>query len=253
MEAAAASLLDFSQPFDCSLLDQIVDISQSAHHTHRGAADAFLQNLLDNESMWMRVDAVLETSKRPATKFFILQVLTKAIETRWKVLPAAQREGIRNYIVTKIIALSTSEELMRENNHFLTRLNMVLVKILTQDWPHNWPSFISDICGSSKTSESLCENNMRILRLLSEDVFDFSSDSMTAAKITTMKESLNKEFSQVFELCQMVLDSSQKPSLLLATLQTLQRFLTWIPLGYIFQTSLLPGLLTKFFPAPAFR
>ncbi|CAM9640874.1 unnamed protein product, partial [Ectocarpus sp. 8 AP-2014] len=67
----------------------------------------------------------------------------------------------------------------------------VLVAILKQEWPHNWPSFISDICEASKTNEVLCENNMQILKLLSEEVFDFSKDQMTTAKIKTMKESLN--------------------------------------------------------------
>lgn len=32
---------------------------------------------------------------------------------------------------------------------------------------------------------------MQILKLLSEEVFDFSKDQMTTAKIKTMKESLN--------------------------------------------------------------
>lgn len=56
----------------------------------------------------------------------------------------------------------------------------VLVDILKQDWPHKWPSFIPDIVGASRTNETLCENSMAILRLLSEEVFDFSKDSLTA-------------------------------------------------------------------------
>ena len=32
-----------------------------------------------------------------------------------------------------------------------------------------------------------------------------------------------------------------------------QRFLTWIPLGFIFQTNLIHTLLDNFFPVPAFR
>ena len=62
------------------------------------------------------------------------------------------------------------------------QMNKVLVSILKQEWPHNWPSFIGDICGASKNSEILCENNMHILRLLSEEVFDFSKDSMTTVR-----------------------------------------------------------------------
>ena len=50
-----------------------------------------------------------------------------------------------------------------------------------------------------------------------------------------------------------ILEHSQQPSLLKVTLQTLQRFLTWIPLGFIFQTKLIDVLLNKFFKEPLFR
>ena len=39
-------------------------------------------------------------------------------------------------------------------------------QIVKQEWPRNWPTFISDIVGASKTSESLCTNNVVILKLL---------------------------------------------------------------------------------------
>ena len=42
--------------------------------------------------------------------------------------------------------------------------------VLKQDWPHHWPTFIADLVESSKTSAELCENNMHILKLLSEEV-----------------------------------------------------------------------------------
>jgi len=252
MDLAAAHLLDFSKPFDSALLDQIVSIWADGSNPQRPAADAFLTRLKENPDMWKRADAILESSKNESSKFFILMVLKDTISTRWKVIPVDQREGVRNYIVGKIIALSASDELMHNNSRILSQLNQTLVTILKQDWPHNWPSFIGDIVGSSKTSESLCENNMRILKLLSEDVFVFSAESMTAAKIKQMKESLNEEFSQVFQLCLLVMEASHKPSLLLSTLDTLQRFLTWIPLGYIFETNLIPEL-TKFFQVATYR
>jgi len=172
---------------------------------------------------------------------------------RWKVLPQDQREGIKSYVVGKIIAMSNDEAVLSREKVFLSKLNLTLVEILKQEWPHNWPSFISDLVGSSKTSELLCENNMLILKLLSEEVFDFSRDQMVTEKVKLMKESLNGEFSAIYHLCDFVLEHSQRPSLLKVTLQTLQRFLTWIPLGFIFQTKLIDILINKFFPEPAFR
>lgn len=253
MDVAAAHLLDFSKEFDITLMDQLVLIALDGSHPQRANANDFLVRMKDHPEMWKRADAILERSKNEATKFFGLQVLGEAIMTRWKVIPAEQREGIRNYIVGKIISLSSTADAMKKNTAFLNRLNLVLVNILKQDWPHNWPTFISDIVGSSKTSESLCENNMIILKLLSEEVFDFSKNEMTVEKARIMKQSLNEEFTKIFQLCEFILGASNKSSLISATLLTLQRFITWIPLGYVFETSLVSNLLIKFLPVAAFR
>ena len=69
-----------------------------------------------------------------------------------------------------------------------------------------------------------------------------------------LKSSLNDEFTRIFKLCEEVLGSpSSSQNLVVTTLQTLQKFLSWIPLGYIFETSLISSLISKFFPIAAFR
>lgn len=68
------------------------------------------------------------------------------------------------------------------------KLNRTLIQILKQEWPNKWPSFIPDIVGASRNSEALCQNNMEILKLLSEEVFDFSKGQMTQAKAQHLKK-----------------------------------------------------------------
>ena len=110
------------------------------------------------------------------------------------------------------------------------------LQIVKQEWPRNWPTFISDIVGASKTSESLCTNNMAILKLLrcanththtlahththththtliSEEVFDFSSGDMTQVKAKHLKDSMCSEFSQIFQLCIFVMVRAKGPGL----------------------------------------
>jgi exportin-1 len=94
---------------------------------------------------------------------------------------------------------------------------------------------------------------MEILKLLSEEVFDFSSGQMTQAKAKNLKESMNSEFQQVFELCIFIMNNTQNTHLINVTLETLLRFLNWIPLGYIFETDLIQHLVSTFFVIPAFR
>lgn len=46
------------------------------------------------------------------------------------------------------------------------KLNEVLVQIVKNEWPQQWRNFLPEIVAASKTSESICENNMHILQLL---------------------------------------------------------------------------------------
>jgi len=48
---------------------------------------------------------------------------------------------------------------------------------------------------------------MAILKLLSEEVFDFSSGQMTQTKAKHLKDTMCSEFSQIFQLCQFVMVS----------------------------------------------
>lgn len=125
--------------------------------------------------------------------------------------------------------------------------------MLKQEWPHQWPSFINEIITSCHSSLSICENNMTILRLLSEEVFDYSAEQMTSTRTKNLKTTMCAEFSQIFQLCQEILSTANQPSLIKATLETLLRFCNWIPLGYIFETNLIDTLRTRFLEVPEFR
>lgn len=86
---------------------------------------------------------------------------------------------------------------------------------------------------------------MVILKLLSEEIFDFSAEQMTQSKIKSLKNQMCGEFSDIFKLCLEVLEEASKTSLIKATLETLLRFLNWIPLGFIFETTIIDSLLNR--------
>uniref|UniRef100_A0A803L214 Importin N-terminal domain-containing protein n=1 Tax=Chenopodium quinoa TaxID=63459 RepID=A0A803L214_CHEQI len=226
---AAEKLRDLSQPIDVPLLDATVAAFYgTGSKEERAAADQILRELQNNPDMWLQVVHILQNSQNLNTKFFALQVLEGVIKYRWNALPVEQRDGMKNYI------------------------SDVIVQILKHDWPTRWKSFVPDLVNAAKSSETICENCMVILKLLSEEVFDFSRGEMTQLKIKELKHSLNSEFQLIHELCLYVLSASQRTELIRATLSTLHAFLSWIPLGYIFESPLLETLL-KFFSVPAYR
>ncbi|KAI9844873.1 MAG: Karyopherin transporter, partial [Thelocarpon superellum] len=234
-----------------------LDKTVRAFYEDRGEAQkqaqATLNQFKENPDAWLLVDKILQEASYPQTKYLGLQVLDNVIMTRWKVLPREQCQGIRNFVVNFIIQSSSSEETLKSQRTLINKLNLVLVSILKQEWPHNWPTFINEIISSCHTSLSICENNMAILRLLSEEVFDYSAEQMTSAKTKNLKTTMCAEFSAIYKLCSEVLNDANQASLIKATLETLLRFLNWIPLGYIFETPLIDTLRNRFLEMPDFR
>ncbi|KAB2071683.1 hypothetical protein ES319_A08G239700v1 [Gossypium barbadense] len=250
---AAEKLKDLSQPIDVPLLDATVAAFYgTGSKEERAQADQILRHLQNNPDMWLQVVHILQQTKSLNTKFFALQVLEGVIKYRWNALPAEQRDGMKNYISEVIVQLSSDEASFRAERLYVNKLNIILVQILKHDWPARWRSFIPDLVAAAKTSETICENCMAILKLLSEEVFDFSRGEMTQQKIKELKQSLNSEFQLIHELCLYVLSASQRTELIRAMLSTLHAFLSWIPLGYIFESTLLETLL-KLFPVPSYR
>lgn len=249
----ASKLLDFSQKLDISLLENIVGCLYNSQGEQLRLAQEILTTLKEHPDAWTRVDTILEFSENQQTKYYALQILEEVIKTRWKVLPRNQCEGIKKYVVGLIIKTSSDAKVMETSKVYLNKLNIILVQILKREWPKNWETFISDIVGASKTNETLCQNNMIILKLLSEEVFDFSSGQITQTKAKHLKDTMCSEFSQVFQLCSFVLENSLNAPLISATLETLLKFLNWIPLGYIFETKLINMLVEKFLVIPMFR
>ncbi|KAF8333931.1 CRM1 C terminal-domain-containing protein [Cantharellus anzutake] len=247
------AVLDFSKETDVALLDEVANALYFRVGDEQKRAQQIMTQFQEHPDAWQRVPEIIERTQVPQNKYLGLSILDKLVQTRWKAVPEDQRQGIRNFVVTTTLSVAADEESMRRQKVYLDKLNLLLVQILKQEWPHNWPTFITEIVASSKTSLSLCENNMVILRLLSEEIFDFSAESMTQEKIKNLKNSLCGEFSDIFQLCLEVLEKAQKPSLIRKTLETLLRFLNWIPLGFIFETSIIDQLLNRFLEPPEFR
>ena len=248
-------VLDFSRDLDLALLDRVVGCLYSGQGQEQKQAQQIISQFQQHPDSWTRVDIILASAAvSMQTKFIALQVLERLIQAKWKILPREQCLGIRDFIVGTVIKLSGDpQQLQGQHKVYLNKLNLILVQILKHEWPKLWPDFIGEIVASSRTSLSLCENNMVILKLMSEEIFDFSADQMTSIKAKTLKNQMCGEFSGIFQLCDEVLHKATKQSLIRVTLETLLRFLNWIPLGYIFETELIEMLCGKFLNVPEFR
>lgn len=68
---------------------------------------------------------------------------------------------------------------------------------------------------------------------------------MTETKAKDLKDTMCSEFAKIFDHSQFILDNSENALLVEATLDTLLHFMNWIPLRYIFETTLISTLILK--------
>ena len=82
METIGTKLLDFSQPFDVALLDQVVVAMNDPANSQRQVANQIMVALQEHQESWNKVCDILEQSTNPATKFFGLQVRKRTCTVR---------------------------------------------------------------------------------------------------------------------------------------------------------------------------
>eukprot|EP00049_Salpingoeca_infusionum_P018286 m.356524 g.356524 ORF g.356524 m.356524 type:complete len:1068 (-) comp17567_c0_seq1:423-3626(-) len=255
-EEQAYALLDFSTPeVDVDVLDVLVQYFYNGDpgSQEQKLAEQILKQFQESEEAWTRTPQILEKSQNSLTKYFALNVIQPVVTRQWKVLPEEQSSGIKAFVEQLTIDISSDFETIAAEKPLLNKLDQVLVQIAKQMWPRHWPTFVTEIVNASKSSLSICQNNLEILKLLSEEIFDFSRGKMVQVKIQHLKDALCAEFDQIFELVMLVLQNVDVESLIHQTLQTLLRFLSWIPIGYVFDTELVPTLVERFLNTDQFR
>jgi len=71
MEAAFEKLLNFNEPLDCNLLDQVVEAMYLARSKEeQRSIQTFMTTFQDHPQSWTRVDTILEFSQSAKSKFF---------------------------------------------------------------------------------------------------------------------------------------------------------------------------------------
>lgn len=103
-------------------------MNESTGETQKVASN-LLTRFKESPDAWTKVDAILEFSDLVQTKYLGLQILDKLIQSKWKALPRDQCEGIKGYIVSMILDISSDPERSETMKLLLQKLNLVLVQV----------------------------------------------------------------------------------------------------------------------------
>ena len=252
-------LLNTSTPFDdnkLNLLDTITNtLYTTINNNDRDIANKILNQFQELPESFGYCDFILTHSQNLYTKTFALGIMENVIKTRWNLLDPVIRNSIRNFLVDILIKTVTEPPQNMNVSFFVNKLNIVIIAIAKNEWTTSWPNFISELCSSSRQNQNLCENNMKLLQLLSEEINEFWKNSLTTQKAFELKNKMSTEFSQVFLLCKFIFDNAQnvKQSLLIQAVELFAEYTTWFPINYVFDSKIIGTFLENLKTMPFIR
>jgi hypothetical protein len=99
------ALLDFSQPLNVELLDQVVKVMYHGQEPQRSQADRVLNTFREHPESWREAYKIIDAPVCLESKFFALQIMESVIRFRWRSLPLEQRESFKTYLTKYILAV----------------------------------------------------------------------------------------------------------------------------------------------------
>ena len=193
---------------------------------------------------------ILQNTKNNNTRVIAFTILENFIKQKWNLLDDVGKVNLRNFLVSILINFVTDDNFYNnsQNTFVINKLNLLVVQIAKNEWTSSWKNFISEICNSSKNNQNLCENNMKILILLSDEINECWKSSLTFKKAQELREKMKTEFIEVFNLCQLIINNSTavKQNLLTQALKLFGEYTNWFPLNLALNKDLLYKILMNF-------
>ena len=249
-----SQLLNTSTPFDqtkLNLLEQVINIFYTTNNNQdRQTANQLLDQFQKLDVSFQYCEFILSNTQSNNTRVLALNIYQSFIKEKWNLLDNDSKLNLRNFLVGLLIKFVLDDNFYANNsNHFvINKLNILIVIIAKNEWTTTWPNFISELCNSSKSNANLCENNMKLLILLSEEINVFWKNSLTAKKAYELREKMSKEFVEVFNLCQLIMSNSNSvnKNLLIKSIQLFAEYMNWFPINMTLNQDIMMKTLKNF-------
>jgi exportin-1 len=235
-------------------LDQLNAIAITAYGNSldgQNEAAQALTNAQESEDFWRSCPAILDHPTYVFhLKFIALKGIRDLISSRWPRLDATTRAAIRQYLLETVFSWSQSAEV---DPRLLTFLDLVLIEMLKQEWPHENQTLLWDLIASASQSRGLCLNNLQIFYLFSQDVLERGEETMLSMRFREVKTSLSRYAKPVYEFVEHVLSSrNDDEELVFVSLNVLKYFIRWLDARQILQSQMFEGLSRALLPQRKF-
>ncbi|KAH0786256.1 nuclear export factor CRM1 [Histomonas meleagridis] len=237
-------------PVDIPLFDEIVQRLYYQAGTPVGIeAHEALLKFKQRSDAWIVSQQIISLSQSMQSRFVALEIFYDGAQKYWSSLPDEQKQYFKKFYFELIFRWSNE----MAPPQLLSAANQVLIIILKNEWPMNWPSFMHDFLQTCKTTRSSALNGLSILSILSEEIHEYTDEMITSNRQSELSRALDNDFTLIFSFIEELLKQDSDIELMKQTLVTLSHYLRWINLDLVIQSPLCRHMVVNLFPNPNFR
>lgn len=168
--------------------------------------------------------SVINKVESPKAVFLCLTTIATNIREQWSTIASGKRTALKRMFFD----LSFEYELRGEA--ISQQVNSILVRILFEDWPQNWPLFLNDLFERAKESKDHTVTALRILGMLSVEVRTAMATSERKRELVT---AIHNKFQMISGFLRVVSTSFPDISVQRLALECLSDYLSWLDLKFV--------------------
>lgn len=235
------SLTQENVPINLDLLNKVALSARDGDNVAHGIICDFLKR----SDCWKFTEQVLNSNSSDYAKMIACEGLKQFIDHYWKTESQEARFYIFQYI--KQIALFGTES--HFSKELLTYINKCLIHMLLLEWPQMDPNFLEDLFNASKTSLAAAENDLTILVLLCQQIFDENLESFVQnSRLDYLSGIVGQNAEFIFNfIFPFIKDGSQiQESLIFSALSILHYIIRFTPWEVISENGLFDLIISNY-------
>jgi exportin-1 len=210
------ALLDPDVPLDPQLFDRAVIEGWCGNSQE--ATDIVTQVAERRPDSLELAEAILEGERFSVhSRMAAFMIIRDFVCVRWDATSEEQCDQIRSFIKSFLSDPTAFPTL-------LSTANQVFIEILKFEWPGRSPDLVSELVSSGNSSPEMCQNCMLLLRMLAQELGEFSDSNLTTSQTADMTAAFQATLPAVVPLIHFAFQS-QNDELILETLRATKAFI----------------------------
>lgn len=241
-------LAEEGTPIEIETFDRLASMFNNVDESGDEARNVLYQ-IGERPDAWLLMHDIIINSTSDMSKALALNIFAQGIRKSWNILSQQQKQQFTTFYFDFVIGAAENGV----SQFIINYANEVLIEILKNEWPFNWPNFTHLIINESKRSEAVCINNLRILSTLSDEIHKTRDENLTSERLLELDQQLDKDFQLIFSHIENILEIAESAELRAEGLKALSHFLGWIDLRLIISSKLCSQRVPEFLPYEEFR